>query len=343
MKNVIVFFVLFIFTVNSNFAQMGVNSDNSLPDASAGLDVKFPNKGFLPPRVALTSMNSALPVATPAVGLLVYNTVTSGTAPNNVLPGYHCWSGTKWIPVVAPQGANVGDMQYWNGTQWVGVPIGSNGQVLTISNGLPAWKNQCGIPITINHIVGLVAPVSKTVTYGTVPAIPGEPSKCWMKSNLGADHQAYAVNDANEASAGWYWQFNLRQGYKHDGTTRTPNTVWISSINENSDWIATNDPCTIELGGTWRIPTFTEWSNLDAIGNWTEWNGPWNSALKLHAAGYLFNNDGSLTKRGLYGTYWSSNLDNATNGWYLLFDIGYSFIFSNYKANGFSARCIRDL
>jgi len=33
----------------------------------------------------------------------------------------------------------------------------------------------CGIPVTINHVAGSVAPVSKTVTYGTVTGIPGEP------------------------------------------------------------------------------------------------------------------------------------------------------------------------
>ncbi|MEI7983555.1 MAG: hypothetical protein WCI71_18045, partial [Bacteroidota bacterium] len=80
----------------------------------------------------------------------------------------------------------------------------------------------CG-SLTVNHVAGTVAPVTKTVTYGTVTNIPGEHSKCWITSNLGANHQATAVNDATELSAGWYWQFNRKQGYKHDGTTRTPN------------------------------------------------------------------------------------------------------------------------
>ena len=61
-------------------------------------------------------------------------------------------------------------------------------------------------------MAGTVAPVDKTVTYGTVTNIPGETSKCWITSNLGADHQATAVNDATEASAGWYWQFNRHTG-----------------------------------------------------------------------------------------------------------------------------------
>jgi len=201
----------------------------------------------------------------------------------------------------------------------------------------------CGASITINHTAGVVAPVTKTVTYGTVANIPGETSKCWITSNLGADHQATAVNDDTEASAGWYWQFNRKQGYKHDGTARTPNTTWISSIAETSDWLPANDPCAIELGNGWRLPVYSEWYNVDNIGNWTNWNGPWNSGLKLHAAGYLNGSDGSLYDRGSYGYYWSSVQNYATYGWFLAFYSGGSSMGSyGGKAYGFALRCVRD-
>ena len=343
MKNVIIFFLLLTIAQSNGFAQLGVNTDNSLPDASAGLDVKFTNKGFLPPRVSLTAINSALPIAAPAAGLLVYNTATAGTQPYNVIPGFYYWDGSNWNTVAAPHGANTGDMQYWNGTQWVGVPAGLNGQVLTFNNGVPTWSSLCGAPITVHHVAGAIAPVAKSVTYGTYTNIPGELSKCWITSNLGADHQAISVDDATEASAGWYWQFNRKQGYKNDGTTRTPNTVWISSISENSDWVVANDPCTIELGGTWRVPTYAEWANVDATGNWTTWNGPWSSWLKLHAAGFLDNSNGSQYNCGLNGHYWSCTQVDAAMGWVQLFTSGISLMFSNNKAYGFSVRCIRDL
>ena len=116
-------------------------------------------------------------------------------------------------------------------------------------------------PFTITHLAGAIAPVTKTVRYGAGNSIPGEPTKCWITQNLGADHQATAINDATEASAGWYWQFNRKQGFKHDGTTRTPNTNWINPIDETSDWTTTNDPCSIELGSAWHVPTNTEWTN----------------------------------------------------------------------------------
>jgi uncharacterized protein (TIGR02145 family) len=201
----------------------------------------------------------------------------------------------------------------------------------------------CGSPITINHITGAVAPVNKTVTYGIVTNIPGEPSKCWITNNLGASHQATSVDDETEASAGWYWQFNRKQGYKHTGTVRTPNTTWITAIDEDFDWQAANDPCALELGAGWRVPSGTEWTNVFVSGGWTDWYGPWNSALKLHAAGYLFDTDGSLSHRGSYGYYWSSNQYDASHAWRLyLWSGGSNMDYLNHKAISFSIRCLRE-
>jgi hypothetical protein len=60
------------------------------------LEIKSTNKGFLPPRVALTASNSSSPVTSPTAGLLVYNTATAGTTPYEVSPGYYYWSGAAW-------------------------------------------------------------------------------------------------------------------------------------------------------------------------------------------------------------------------------------------------------
>ena len=67
------------------------------PAAGAMLDVKSTSKGFMPPRVALTSLTDGSTVATPANGLIIYNTATAGTAPNNVVPGLYNWNGTIWV------------------------------------------------------------------------------------------------------------------------------------------------------------------------------------------------------------------------------------------------------
>ena len=82
------------------FAQTGIGT--TAPNASAKLEVAATDKGFLPPRVALTASNAFSPIvgtAANATGLLVYNTASAGAAPNNVVPGYYYWNGTAWIQI----------------------------------------------------------------------------------------------------------------------------------------------------------------------------------------------------------------------------------------------------
>jgi hypothetical protein len=52
--------------------------------------------------VALTASNVFSPIvgtSANATGLLVYNTNSAGSAPNNVVPGYYYWNGSAWIQI----------------------------------------------------------------------------------------------------------------------------------------------------------------------------------------------------------------------------------------------------
>jgi hypothetical protein len=182
--------------------------------------------------------------------------------------------------------------------------------------------SSCGSTFTISHIAGDIAPVSKTVTYGTVLTDLTGSNKCWITQNLGADHQATSATDNTEASAGWYWQFNRQQGFKHDGTTRTPNSTWITSINENSDWVPANDPCVLLLGPSWRLPTATEWFDADANGGWDNYTETFASVLKLHTSGTLDGSNGALANRGTAGLFFSSTQGSNTSGWRVYFSTG---------------------
>ncbi|MHC1776306.1 MAG: hypothetical protein AB9834_12945 [Lentimicrobium sp.] len=215
----------------------------------------------------------------------------------------------------------------------------------TWSTLMPVSEFECGLSVTVNHLVSKgVAPVAKTVTYNTVKGVPGETEKCWITSNLGADRQATSVDDATEASAGWYWQFNRKQGYKHDGTIRTPNTPWIPNTGENSDWVAANDPCTLELGNGWRLPSYTEWYNVDASGSWTDLSSPWNSLLRIHAAGVVNFAGTQLLYRGWSGYYWSSANYSDYAAWYLYLTISSCGMNNSpVKDFGFTLRCLREL
>lgn len=185
-KTFVMFTVLFLAVLSFPLhAQVAINTDGSTYDVSAMLDVKSSNKGFLPPRVALTAVNVATPVTSPAVGLMVYNTATAGTAPHNVFPGYYCWSGSKWMPVNPPQGASSGDMLYWNGTQWAGIPVGATGQSLVLVGSMPTW-GQAGtslptvMTIAASNLSSVSAISGGNVTDGGSPVTAR--GVCWSAS-----------------------------------------------------------------------------------------------------------------------------------------------------------------
>ena len=74
----------------STFAQTGIGT--TTPNTNAQLEVASTTKGFLPPRVALTSTTSASPLSAHVAGMVVYNTATAG----DVTPGLYVDSGTAW-------------------------------------------------------------------------------------------------------------------------------------------------------------------------------------------------------------------------------------------------------
>ena len=123
--------------------------------------------------------------------------------------------------------------------------------------------------LSVIHTAGDVSPVTKTVIYGIVRTNITGQDKYWITQSLGADNPANSASDATESAAGWYWQFNRKQGYKHDGSTFTPSTAWLIDINETGNWAPVNDPCAILLGSGWRIPTHTEW--IDLSGGWSNY------------------------------------------------------------------------
>jgi hypothetical protein len=107
--------VLFTAFYGNLVAQNGVLIDyvGTTRDASAVLDVRSTSQGFLAPRVALTATNAAGPISSPANGLMVYNTATAGSIPNNVTPGYYYWEGSwkRFTPTaLPPSGAAGGDL-----------------------------------------------------------------------------------------------------------------------------------------------------------------------------------------------------------------------------------------
>lgn len=100
-----IFFVIFFFailtfgqTIFSGPFGVSIIPTGLLPPApSSILEISSSNKGMLIPRVALLSTNNGtLPIASPALSLLVYNTANSGPLGFNVTPGFYFWNGSIW-------------------------------------------------------------------------------------------------------------------------------------------------------------------------------------------------------------------------------------------------------
>ncbi len=219
------------------------------------------------------------------------------------------------------------------------------------------WNNDT--KFTVTHTAGVNgAPVTKTVTYGQVQTAITSVSHCWITQNLGADRQASSAIDSTEAAGGWYWQFNRTQGYKYDqdGVTRTPYDWNNVGDNTFTGWNPANDPCTLLLGSPWRMPTKSEWSI--AQGPWADEYDAYASVLKLHSAGYLYDNGGEPCpsndppypcgnindtrggKKGL-GAYWSNGQKNFELGVALFTYYYFVTVSESTKACANAMRCLR--
>ena len=80
----LIFSLLFL---NSTYAQVAINTDGSLPDSSAMLDIKSTEMGFLPPRMTAVEKYQ---ITNPAEGLIIYNTTTNAV---------EVYNGNTWLSI----------------------------------------------------------------------------------------------------------------------------------------------------------------------------------------------------------------------------------------------------
>ncbi len=190
MKNIFRLFpflgTILFFPGLSSMGQVIISYDESSPHSSAMLEVKSDDKGLLPPRVALSDITVADPVSSPATGLVIFNTATAGTAPNNVVPGYYYWNGTIWALLSPPRGTNPGVILYWDGVHWTEIGAGLPGQFLQLSlSGVPEWSGDAYAALTTATVSSILT--TTAVSGGTISSDGGAGvtvrGVCWSTSS----------------------------------------------------------------------------------------------------------------------------------------------------------------
>ena len=194
----IIFILLFISFIGR--AQTGIGT--TTPDASAKLDVSATNKGFLPPRVTLTSVTDNTTIPNPATGLLVYNNGNNA----GLVAGYYYWNGTSWATIATASGSGV-SASILRGSR-------SSGQTTGIAAGgtvvFTQVDNVAGQEMSLNTTSGQIT-LAAGRTYRLLAQVPNfqtsnsdsRPQFAWYNETTGAYFGSSSASYSAGSTAGW--------------------------------------------------------------------------------------------------------------------------------------------
>ena len=206
-------------------AQTGIGT--TTPDASAKLEVNATNKGFLPPRVTLTSGTDNTTIPSPATGLLVYNT---GNNPN-LVAGYYYWNGSNWATIATATGSGV-YASYMRGSRTSGQTTGiaAGGTVV-----FTQVDNVAGQEMSLNTTTGQIT-LAAGRTYRLLAQVPNfqtsnsdsRPQFAWYNETSSAYFGSASASYSAGSTAGWGATGGLSEAII---TTTVPTVVTYRIVN----------------------------------------------------------------------------------------------------------------
>lgn len=233
--------LLIVFTSSLGFSQTGIGT--STPNASAKLDVFSDNKGFLPPRVTLTSSTDNSTISNPAIGLLVYNTGNNAS----IVAGYYYWNGSSWATIATAQGSGV-SASFMRGSR-------STAQTSNLTaNSLVAFTQvdySSGQDISLNNTTGQIT-LAAGRTYrllGHVPSFTsgsGALSLCWYNETNASWIGSQSVSYAPTSSAAYGAVGGLAEAIITTTTTsvvisfRITTGTSVTGLGGNTDFFTSN-------------------------------------------------------------------------------------------------------
>lgn len=177
----------------------------------------------------------------------------------------------------------------------------------------------------------------------------------WATSNVGADspedYGDYFAWGETKPKSTYNWStYKWCQG-AYDKMTKYCTDSDCGTVDNKTQLDLSDDAANANWGGSWRMPTHEEFTELEKKCSWTwatqngvkgykvtsKTNG---HSIFLPAAGYR--NDSSLFGAGVYGYYWSSSLyaDFSGSARYQCFDSGSVDWDYYYRDIGFSVRSV---
>lgn len=163
----------------------------------------------------------------------------------------------------------------------------------------------------------------------------------WASFNVGAskpeDYGNYYAWGETETKTDYNWSTYKYCNGSYDTQTKYSTNKYYGMIDNNTTLDLEDDAAQVNWGGSWRMPTKDEFTELlnNCTWLWTTINGVngylvtsmksgfWGESIFLPAAGDRA--DTSLRYVGSYGLYWSSSLHTNTpyDAWYLGFYKGF--------------------
>ena len=242
-------------------------------------------------------------------------------------------------------GTSENQMMYWNGSAWVTLNPGTNGQVLTVSDGNLIWKMIEGIgkPITDidNNIYSTVnignqqwmSENLKVSKYNDGTAIPNITDNAQWQSNISGAWAYYNNEEYNNAKYG-----KLYNGYAVSPSTNGNKNVCPTGwhVPTDAEWTVLTDYLGKAAGGKMKEMGTTSWNSTNADAT--------NSSLFSALPGGYRDYIGVYDYIGFNGRWWSSSESSKDHAWVRgLYDYGGAANrTANVKINGLSVRCLRD-
>ena len=213
----ILFLTLFLYLATTRVtAQIGINTDGSIPDSSSILDIKSTNKGLLIPRLSNSQM---MDIHKPANGLIVYNTSSHtlfsyyDSTWKNMLDGKIELTKTIWVDSVGNNALNSIQEAIFNSEDG-GVIIvmpGTYNEKITITKNLTIFLeygatisltgNYSGSPVTID--------ANCTIIGGTIKKLNDVNGDACIDIKPGSNVYIKNTNLWNESTANYTYSLKV--------------------------------------------------------------------------------------------------------------------------------------